>query len=468
MSHKIHRDGNVLYLSVEGNDISARKGDRERPWKTLDVCRDAAIDGDTIYILNGSYELTATNGTVLQDQLAIDGGKINVYCDPYVNLLADGVTVPFGSGKYDTYATPNTTFNLLGYSNITYDVAGVDIAIPFYGTDSVRIEIDTLTLLGGWGFQGVSKDSIVKVNTVINSGEGIVFSLTGATEYSDVYSTFIVKHIKSSNVTRHGIIRWQPGQFAYDGMYGKYNIGSIFIESSGRGGISLQSDLGGFDGSAFFTIDSIISERESVAVVPRYTGTSTAAGEAEPEIGYAGGASDPNFRFHSTVIANYIRTPNPTLSMQGFIISDDSLVHINIKSAISENYYCIGFFDFECLNNSKVVIEGNYKSHSTLHPCVMLNQNQFGDGTGRFIFKNCRFESTQNGIEVISIGASFNHEEIIFQDCIFINDGITPCIATNNVTPINVRMINCYTNSIGALVNIVDVLSGLTMDTNVI
>lgn len=117
--------GNVLYVSVNGNDATAEKGNYLKPWLKLTQAAQASVSGDLIIVLSGSYEITDS-----------DIADIGVATD--ATLFRDGVT---------WYFQPNTT--------VTSSVSEGTPYQPFYvGADNISCKV--LGYLNYVGQQGTS------------------------------------------------------------------------------------------------------------------------------------------------------------------------------------------------------------------------------------------------------------------------------------------------------------------------
>ena len=72
----IHDDGNILWVSSEGNNSTAEKGDMEKPYADPWTARDNAVDGDTIIVLDGQWTFGPT-GSSADYESTLDG--INLF-----------------------------------------------------------------------------------------------------------------------------------------------------------------------------------------------------------------------------------------------------------------------------------------------------------------------------------------------------------------------------------------------------
>jgi len=82
--------GDILYVSENGDDNTAEKGNLHKPWRNLYAAKSASTSGDTVYVLPGTWTYDNTNS---------EGNPYNGQVDTLVNLWKDGVTY---------YFSPNT------------------------------------------------------------------------------------------------------------------------------------------------------------------------------------------------------------------------------------------------------------------------------------------------------------------------------------------------------------------------
>lgn len=81
--------GNILYVSIYGDDDTAIVGKISRPWASIQSARDSASSGDIIYVLPGTWTYDNRDST---------GNQYNGVVDSMVNLWKDGVTYYFSPG----------------------------------------------------------------------------------------------------------------------------------------------------------------------------------------------------------------------------------------------------------------------------------------------------------------------------------------------------------------------------------
>jgi hypothetical protein len=125
--------GNILFVSEEGNDSTAVKGDLNRPWRNLYIAKSAATSGDTVYVFPQ---------TIVYDNRTAAGNPWNNR-QGEMNLWKDGVTY---------YFTPNT--KIMVYNQT---VTGQDLYLfrPNGG------KFETCTVLGHLDYEqtGVGPDT---------------------------------------------------------------------------------------------------------------------------------------------------------------------------------------------------------------------------------------------------------------------------------------------------------------------
>lgn len=81
--------GNILYVSKNGNDSTAVKGDLLKPYSTILAAKNAAVSGDIIHVFAGTWTYDNRNS---------NGNPFNGQVNTLVNLWKDGITYYFEPG----------------------------------------------------------------------------------------------------------------------------------------------------------------------------------------------------------------------------------------------------------------------------------------------------------------------------------------------------------------------------------
>ena len=150
--------GNILYVSENGDDSSAQKGDLHKPWRNLYSAKSASTSGDTIYVLPGTWTYDNTNSA---------GNPYNGQVDTLVNLWKDGITY---------YFSPNTKID---FFNETSAGAAMYLFSPGATTG------ETCTVLGHLEYEqtGLGPDTSNGANSFYYNNNS---SCDGSTFYAEV------------------------------------------------------------------------------------------------------------------------------------------------------------------------------------------------------------------------------------------------------------------------------------------
>lgn len=128
-----YNTGNVLYVSVNGDNNTAVKGDPTRPWRTPQDARDSASDGDLIHVFPGvytygnegsgaDYEGTSdVNAYRANWQISLNYGKTNIsyYLEPNVLLQEVGATQPLIYDPWDQNPESPSIVRVYGYGEVS-------------------------------------------------------------------------------------------------------------------------------------------------------------------------------------------------------------------------------------------------------------------------------------------------------------------------------------------------------------
>ena len=82
--------GNVLFVSTNGDDLTAQKGDLHNPWRNIYAAKSASTTGDIIYVLPGTWTYDNRNSA---------GNPYNGQIETKVNLWKNGITYYFLPGS---------------------------------------------------------------------------------------------------------------------------------------------------------------------------------------------------------------------------------------------------------------------------------------------------------------------------------------------------------------------------------
>ena len=92
--------GTILYVSPDGNDSTAVKGDFLHPYATIYSAKTSAVSGDIVYVLPQEFVFDNRNTA---------GNPYNGQVDTLVNLWKDGITYYFSPGSKVTFYNQTVT-----------------------------------------------------------------------------------------------------------------------------------------------------------------------------------------------------------------------------------------------------------------------------------------------------------------------------------------------------------------------
>ena len=92
--------GNILYVSENGDDSMAQKGNLHKPWRNLYAAKSASTSGDTIYVLPGVWVYDNRNSA---------GNPFNGQIETKVNLWKNGVNYYFLPGSKIVFYNQTST-----------------------------------------------------------------------------------------------------------------------------------------------------------------------------------------------------------------------------------------------------------------------------------------------------------------------------------------------------------------------
>ena len=149
--------GNILYVSENGDDSSAQKGNLHKPWRNLYSAKSASTSGDTVYVLPGTW--TYDNSSLFYN------GQV----DTLVNLWKDGVTY---------YFSPNTKIELINIGGVASD--------SMYLFSPKGTTGETCTVLGHLDFEQTSSGANSGGHNYFYYNNEPAFSTDGSTFYAEV------------------------------------------------------------------------------------------------------------------------------------------------------------------------------------------------------------------------------------------------------------------------------------------
>ena len=124
----VHTDGNIRWVSVNGDDTAAQVGNMELPYGTIEGAIEAAKSGETVAILPGSYNEGILGGYDGQPQAQ---GSVTIICIGHVNVTG-----------LQNILTGNIN------SSITIQGGTWDISKPLVAGDWNKVNLDRITVTG--------------------------------------------------------------------------------------------------------------------------------------------------------------------------------------------------------------------------------------------------------------------------------------------------------------------------------
>lgn len=189
ITNREHKDGNILWVSTDGDDTAAQKGRMHSPYETISAAVAAATAGDTIHVLSGTYNLSTsinidksvTFNFFPNTILKLSG------TNPIFNYLS-GIDVNFKGKPIITHADGSTTVQIafsLRSNQFTFIEAEFrDVQIMKWGTafKSKQCIIDASN--------SVWSDYSVAYNSIVNYRKGFIVVQDDSLDYSSYYFNF--------------------------------------------------------------------------------------------------------------------------------------------------------------------------------------------------------------------------------------------------------------------------------------
>jgi len=417
-----------------------------------------------------NQRLNFTSTTTITKQLGIEGSSISV-TSPCNTLVKGGnMEFPFGLGSSSADITSASHINMdMGtLSHTGINDPNINVAIPLYGSNNLTASIksDRLHCFGDncWGIQTNCSESNVEINSIFCQGQIAYssWSRPGSPEISHnrIFKCDLLTVNNNSGVSRYGAVRMQPSSGYLAGTTDCINVGSVYITgNAAHSFFDHQTDEGGDGGVMSVTVENIYNNTPASAVYPDYEKVSNNA--LPTELQFSGGGLNPNTNTQISVRARNILTTQGIISAQGTFYGDNCRTYYKVDNGVSTGQVAI-FMPHPNLSgtNSEIIVEGNYKSLAG--PCGILAITN-----GKVIFRNCRFETTVAGKECFQLSDDTVNNTIVFDNCKFINDGVTNAIDTNKGSAIDVTFIDCKTNSTNAVGTNINVNGSITTLSNI-
>ena len=397
--------GDVLYVSVNGDNGTAVKGDPSLPWRDPWSAKDAAVSGDVVYVYPGTYSTGIVGSGADRED---DGTNLEA-----TSLMKDGVTYYLESD-----AIIETTASI--HQPIFYDATGQVTHVYGSGTliannansriatlnhASTELVIEAAQIRDGvdgaaWGY-GFYLDNYKKVHVTAHelySRNSRTFSwnntnVTDAVFVADIENFVVRDGDAPINLYRNAVFNNSSVSFNIGNADFIQNYTTISLSGAARDNtvFSVNIENGKFQGG------SAVSSFSSNAVV----------------------SNNSQIKFHC---GNCTSEPVPV-----FFGRKNTAATENLNIYITGNWHYTGGLEFFANNvgfsdgDVKVYIDANIVADSS-------NIYQW-DGPMREVYMSGRWERRSGGPVIEMFNNNANRIE--FRDLLLVNDGTTPAIETN-------------------------------------
>lgn len=235
--------GNVLFVTEEGVDADAVKGDLSKAWKSIIIAKEAASSGDTI-IAYGNHNIDGVlgtgsaeeNGTVLKDgvNVFVTGNLTSSIENSMFYDLTGKVCIVQVLGKIQNTSGDNDA-NFFWNIDLNHDDADLTLSCSVY---------EVASLIGKVG-SGVLNATI---NTVISNGGGHIECKDPLGDPGTVNWTNGVYYAYEDPIESHALVRCNAGTLNYKGtiMTNTRGIPGNFdgsVSVSGTGVLNFEGDV---------------------------------------------------------------------------------------------------------------------------------------------------------------------------------------------------------------------------------
>ena len=480
-----HIDGNILWVSSEGNNTDAEKGNMEKPYADPWTARDNAIDGDTVIVLDGQWTFGPT-GSSADYESTLDG--VNLFSG-----FTDGQTINYHFGH-------GTSLTKVGN-----DFSGGPQAL-FYTNNAITSRV-TGNLTASWNSITLQNSTIVHTE---NQNSNLYF------EFAQIsYQTFGIAFYQGNNFTAKinkvtpfdgsvGLVSFRERSTTTGVTFNLYVDEYFGEETDYVGLIGNRSPSGSnyvqFDNSNFYCEFNNIYKSESVETTPL------------GPFGYIFGLLDglvlnnSNFTIKANNVQHVISSGTLTNPTRGYFDTlsvyqpsilfqanlNNSHVEIDIDSMVTD--FNTILIDSSVISNttgyeySTTKIKGNYTCNNTA--TIILRSGNGNDTPatnyitfdGRFIsnaknvISDVRTNSEQSPITFKGYYRTFATGETVasirntlsFDKAVLIvEDTNEPDIETDNGTDLDINVMKSYSNTLVEGINIIERVSPIRRDSAV-
>ena len=482
---------NVYYINPFGDDTTGDKGFRTLPFQSLHAAnRDVSVTaGDMFYITKADYAHVVDNqgnnaeatfgGTATAASFLFDPGTtFSTTGDGQYSLWTDVVSATFGTFEQRNFEVqaPYVDFN----SN---NGGSIPLMIGMYHPDSsFRGKVGDLNQSGSgrsWVIQVGCDLFDLEVDDITGQNGETTCSFTNSqpTAVKDgAYNRLKVNRIFASPSLGNalGVLRVQMEQsVAVTNSTFIYDVGELNIEA-GMDSNAIWTDKS-FDGSGtqvLWRIDKIIDNGGS----PVYSSDTDAniAGYSVVNTTFPTVSAD----YYENVVYDLgdVVSPKHTFNFPCFlgagqhVYVNNTTILCKVDTAYSAegNNFKIGASGANDIDmtNGKILVTGDFTADNNANVVI---KDLVMDANSEIRFKDCRFTCNDAGSPNVSIQniTGAGADNIIFENCTFINDAASVTIESLDAGAYNVKIQNCFANSLSTDANITEQVTAIIRDTNV-
>lgn len=440
----------VVYVDANsGNDATALRGYRNKPFQTLNAAIAAIQDGDTLHVFPGDYTSSVSTTTAF-----------HIYCE-------NGVTWTYTVRLATTLTNPqklNWTFDVLKTTNTNNTTLFFILGTNFELDLKVNYLLNSLMQTGS-----STSNTIAKINCAINTYENSY--IHASTNNSTTYPS-------CSNMTINNVIRENHSyrSFFMTGAVNTtqtINVDNIVYKGINAGQLLIEANAAGSDASLNkiynINIKNIRAVNTDVITVSSIYSPFTAWHTTSLD-GINGQIAKVLFRnserVYSVTIDN-IESYRNGFAISAVGVSDNYTFIINMKGRFKKG---VPIFtgNLNLPTNCKLILNldlvvddatgvylGSYATGSVSNNITASNR----------IFITGRIQSTRAGFPCITVQGLTN-STINLKDLTLINDGTVSPIMTSNASPENILIQNVVTNSLVVDPNIIEVGQSIIRNVN--
>ena len=446
--------GQILYVSVDGDDATGEVGNPLRPYQTIQAAVLAFAEGDVIHVFPGTYEITdddVFSPTATTTELYLNQGVVLTDASDteyLINPEADKVLKIKGNGE----VLINNDKGFIG--------SGTGVLAQLHVELDKFTDIDTLETRLIWRTE--CPDTYVHVRETFLAKRSHLWLSREPTKSKVTRRTAIFDKVHYLTSTQAPVINpllYLRSDSLIGGTSEYVEVKQVTVTGPQSPVIaSVMNPQGGDNASVEYKVGTVIDRSTPAPPYPDFESTS---GNANSGILYLGGATTLNTR-NSTIrlTADNIRSGGSAVFVGGIRLDSSNLV-IEVGDAVVDSIACIFIAQPHLSNGSTITIKGNFTTQDS-NAVVIISASDV-DASSRIIFSGT-YEALGAGANVVQITDGSADGVIMFKDALLINDGTSAAIATDDVGNIDIICLNTATNSTVALSNLTVVAGTLDQD----